>query len=153
MGARGRMPRPVKERFEEKLEADLNGGCLLFSGNIVAGYGQILDAGRKYVLAHRLAYELYVGTIPHGKLVLHRCDVRVCCNPAHLFLGTQAENMDDMCRKGRHRTHLTGDVARQIFLDRRPYLDLAKDHGVSVNTVSKIKRRVGAWRYATDSVA
>jgi len=67
------------------------------------GYGQLTleDNPYKKLLAHRVAFELALGPIPDGKLVLHRCDNRSCCNPAHLFLGTQKDNIDDMILKGR----------------------------------------------------
>jgi hypothetical protein len=65
------------------------------------GYGNVFDnsAGKTYK-AHRLAYELFVGPVGE-KWVLHRCDNRKCCNPAHLFLGTHKDNMDDMAKKKR----------------------------------------------------
>jgi hypothetical protein len=62
------------------------------------GYGR-LWAPKRYV--HRAAYEAFVGPIPAGLNVLHRCDNPPCCNPAHLFLGTRADNARDMLAKGR----------------------------------------------------
>ena len=64
------------------------------------GYGLIKLEGRMES-AHRLVYRLKNGPIPKGLYVLHRCDVPRCVNPKHLFLGTQADNVRDMFRKGR----------------------------------------------------
>jgi HNH endonuclease len=72
-------------------------GCILWErATNKAGYG-ICGRG----LAHRAAFETAFGPIPAGMCVLHRCDVRSCVNPEHLFLGTQADNVKDMDAKGR----------------------------------------------------
>lgn len=82
-------------------------GCLIWLGNTYnAGYGTVSyhadpHAERKMVATHRVAWMLKKGPIPDGMDVLHRCDRRLCMNIEHLFLGTHAENMADMIRKGR----------------------------------------------------
>jgi len=80
------------------------------------GYGSIIGFrnGKKQPLyAHRVAWELTNGSIPGGLFVLHRCDVSLCCNPAHLFLGTQTDNMHDAYQKGR----LTGRPVSESNID------------------------------------
>ncbi len=71
------------------------------------GYGRMkIQMGSRdrfrFTSAHRYAYEIFVGPIPEQMHVLHRCDNRSCCNPAHLFIGTHQDNMRDMHAKGRN---------------------------------------------------
>jgi hypothetical protein len=77
----------------------------------ISGYGTISTGGRRSpkVLAHRAVWEEANGPIPdgpgyHGMVVMHTCDNRLCCNPAHLVLGTQTENVRDMDGKGRRKS-------------------------------------------------
>jgi len=67
------------------------------------GYGQF-GFKNKVVRSHRVAWELTFGPIPSGLHVLHRCDNRKCVNPAHLFLGTNKDNVNDRELKGRHHS-------------------------------------------------
>lgn len=95
------------------------------------GYGILYENG-KLIIAHRKAYELWVGLIPEGMCVLHKCDVPQCCNPKHLFLGTYKDNRIDCVRKRRH-----GHVTRPETIPR------GENHGRSKltnETVVEIRR-------------
>lgn len=79
-------------------------GCHEYAGRARTrgGYPKIKD-GPKYWAGHRLAWTKYVGPIPDGMWVLHKCDNRLCMNTEHLFIGTRQDNVDDMHAKGRAR--------------------------------------------------
>ena len=87
---------------------DAEGGpvsCWPFLGSTMgAGYGQ-MPVNPVSRLAHRWVYSYFIGPIPKGKVIMHMCDVRICCNPLHLKLGTQLENLKDMNNKKRHGIH------------------------------------------------
>lgn len=149
---------PLIDRFEQKfVKSD---GCWLWTATKQRGYGAIRgkNASESMIPAHRLSYELYVGKIPDGYFVCHKCDVRACVNPDHLFLGTPQDNVDDMLSKGRHHAprgdahhaaKLTSEQVRAIQADARTQAEIAKDYGVCQSHVSDLKtaRRRGAAGY------
>jgi hypothetical protein len=90
--------RGFKNRLEYYTVRDTNPkGCWLWAMAVNAkGYGVCSEG-----LVHRASYKMAFGDIPAGKYVLHRCDVRRCCNPEHLYVGTQKDNMRDMLERKR----------------------------------------------------
>jgi hypothetical protein len=134
-------------------------GCWLWRSTLGSkGYGIIRRPGsRKHHFAHRVAYELTYGPIPINLCVLHKCDVRRCVNPTHLFIGTQADNTADMMNKGRHRTnpvigsehgrtHLTEADVQYIRRAHLKQRELAEQFGVAQTTISAILRRE-TWKH------
>lgn len=149
----GIQARPLADRFAEKVRVDLVSGCWIWSASTKRnGYGQIGIGGKRAGMreAHRVSWMLHRGEIPAGAFVLHRCDVKTCVNPDHLFLGTQLDNIRDMDAKGRRRVvahsgerhyaaKLTADQISAICSDGRSQVAIARDYGISQSQVSRIK--------------
>lgn len=131
-------------RFWSRIRSGTDFQCWEWQGRSnPQGYGRY--AG---MAAHRIAYELLTGPIPEGMVVRHKCDNPPCCNPRHLTVGTQAENMQDKVNRGRHavgsespRAKITETVALDILRnpDGLKQCDLAKRHGIAKSTVSMIR--------------
>ena len=94
----------VNERFWAKVDRLGPDECWEWQAYRRLGYGRIKVNGQMKT-AHRLSWELRFGPILDGLCVLHRCDNRACCNPAHLFLGTRGDNNRDRKAKGREGDH------------------------------------------------
>ena len=169
---------PMPERFWARVDA--TGGpdaCWQWLANRERdGYGNFrLDNQQQK--AHRVAWTLAIGRIPHGLIVLHRCDNPACVNPAHLSLGTQADNVADRSAKGRsasgdrhgtrtkpHRVargeraaqaKLTPDdvwAIRHCMLKHRLFTraEIARDYGVSQVAIGKIANNEN-WKHITES--
>lgn len=147
---------PFKDRFEQKVERIPGVDCHLWTACLIArDYGGIQHNG-KIKRAHRVAYELYVGPIPDGMCVLHRCDTPACVNPDHLFVGTPADNSEDMCSKGRSpkgvrngRAKLEESQILAIRADPRSQRTIGKEYGISRIQVRHIKRRI-QWQHVNE---
>lgn len=144
----GPKPRSLAERLAAHFEVVPN-GCWRWTASLgTTGYGQIKGHGRDMVSSHRAAFEVWVGPIPAGLYVCHRCDNPACINPDHLFLGSHADNMADMRKKGRNacgERHGTSRLrAEQVLAIRAAagrHRDVAARFGVSRALVGLIKNR------------
>lgn len=139
-------------RFANKCIPVPESGCWLWTAKIGReGYGQ--HSFKRVTLgAHRASWMLHMGDIPVGQQVLHKCDTRICVNPDHLFLGTQADNIKDMHQKGRARRQdgkfnpqakLDIEKVKEIRASIAPQRQVANLYGVSQTLISRIKRGYG----------
>lgn len=122
--------------------------CWIWRRSTIKGYGKTCHKGKSRY-AHRVSYEVFVGPIPEGKRVCHKCDTPLCINPAHLFLGTQKENIHDALNKGRMnhpkrqahwKTTLTEEDVAYIRSSTEKSVRLAEKFGVAPNSISSIRR-------------
>ena len=137
----------IAEHLEQFSDPDV---CWSWTGALNnRGYGVIvacLDYRRHRMLTHRAAYIVRHGAILNGLCVLHRCDNPPCCNPAHLFLGTQADNIHDMIAKGREgfrgerqrHAKLTDEIVRNIRASTETQSMMSRRLGVSRRTIGDV---------------
>lgn len=144
------------QRFWSKVQRLTPDRCWEWTAAIMAeGYGAFRIA-KETCYAHRIAYSLSCGPIPKELCVLHQCDNRRCCNPAHLFIGTDKDNAIDKSRKGRchksssHRgeTHHQAKLResdihtiRQRAANGESKIKIAYDYGVDRTLIYMIEKR------------
>ena len=149
----------LSERIERLSKLNPETGCIEWQGALTEGYGTLnLSSGSRQLTkkfkAHRLAWELHCGPIPAGMQVCHHCDNRKCINPAHLFIGTNKQNMEDKARKGRAmlnrprgENHTQAKLTeagviemRRLRKEGRTFTEIARQFGVNPQTAAKAIR-------------
>lgn len=122
------------------------------------GYGRFQYEGRLW-LPHRISWRLHYGDIPNDTCVCHKCDVRLCVNPSHLFLGTHQDNAIDRERKGRG-VHLRGEdvflskltdveiieIREKYSTGEHSFSSLGRDYNMHYSSIADIVRR-HTWKH------
>lgn len=146
----------LEQAFWRHVACGSDDECWLWQGAIGNhGYGYLHSGGTSH-LAHRVSYLIHYGEMPDELCVLHRCDVRSCVNPAHLFLGDRTENANDKVSKGRQTrgsdfpqsrlTDLDVKAIRALSAKGEGYRRIADRFGVARETIRDIvRRRIWKW--------
>lgn len=156
----------IKKRFWIKVTVKKPDECWLWNAgkwgkkwaeDSTIGYGNFRVWDNR-ITAHRFAYLTVYGEIPKGIKVLHTCDEPLCCNPKHLWVGTQADNVTDMHRKGRAASVIGVKNPRAILTESdvlkiaeriskgESNVEIACDYGVSNSTIWQIRKK-NRWQH------
>lgn len=151
--------------FDSRYVAQPN-GCWEWTGAVQSGgYGSVQHEG-KVQTAHRVAYQLFIGSIPKGAWILHSCDNRRCVNPEHLIAGTPARNTKEALERKRmipvkhHRGEATPNsklTEAQVLEVRDLYdqgwscKDIGESYGVNEQTIRLIGQRKN-WSHVKEKV-
>lgn len=151
--------REIREKFNECWTPEPFSGCWLWIGAIRTNrigneYGALADGKGGQFAAHRLSFEIHIGLIAVGHFVLHRCDTTLCVNPAHLFTGTQFDNMRDCALKNRNwrLRKLRPDQVVKIRESTEATAFLADRFGVAMATIYAI-RSGRTWEHLVNNQA
>lgn len=148
-----RYRKPLQERFEALYIPEPNSGCWIWIGSITRlGYGRFCIVTSRPMLAHRASWLIYEGFLPPEPYkICHKCDMRWCVNPEHLYVGNHQSNMDDMIKRGRSargrcKAKITEEQARRIKYGNESAKLLAKEFKISKTTIWHIRAGI-RWSY------
>lgn len=150
--------KPIKDRLIENSSIDQETGCWNWNGSLInKGYGQISIKG-KNCQPHRISWKVFVGEIPKGMQINHKCHNSKCINPEHLYTGTQQENIRDMdlsnrrsisfgskCNQSRLNDGLIKIIRDSLSKGSRA-CDLANEFGVGRTCIANIKHK-RTWKH------
>ncbi len=125
--------------------------CWVWIGALHDTYGHFHYEGRSQP-AHRVSWKIFKGDIPAGLFVCHKCDFRPCVNPAHLFLGSNAENQQDAAAKGRKRSQF-GERHHRARLAEEEVRKIRALLAFGESSQAEIGRRFDVSRYTINSIA
>jgi hypothetical protein len=132
-------------RFWNYVEVSSPDECWPWIGGTIGGYGSykigsVKDGSRRNEYSHRISCQLAHGAIPAGSHVLHACDFKLCCNPAHLEVGTCSKNHKDAWARGLRRgPKLSADDVVAIRASSKRNKDIAVKYDIHPRYVSEIR--------------
>lgn len=144
------MTKDVLRRIYWRVSVNQQTGCWVWQGSVKNGYGEIrlMRPKRHNAYVHRVMFEHYHRPLLDGELVMHVCDLKLCCNPRHLQAGTKQTNAVDAVVKGRpmgaSRTRITPDIVQSVrerHVSGETIAGLHRATGLARPTVTKIVRR------------
>jgi hypothetical protein len=143
----------IEERFFNFVQYNDITGCWDWIGaKNNSGYGTFYNGNKNSTTAHRISYELYMGSIPANMIVRHICRNK-CVNPDHLELGTKQDNENDKIRDNtltygekNGSSKLTTDIVKTIRKSNKTQRELSKQYNVSEATISLIINNI-TWRH------
>lgn len=143
----GKRKKTVPERFWPKVaKIEDATSCWNWTASLTdLGYGQFAinpGASNANTRAHRVAWELTNGPVPEGLSVLHHCDNRKCCRPDHLYVGTQAQNVDDMMSRDRWGGAV-GEDSPHAKLTAEDVIEIRRLHATGQWTMAALGRKFG----------
>jgi hypothetical protein len=148
----GRPFNTIEHIFRNLNKTSNPNGCWEWTGAKHRGYG-VTRYDSKCWGAHRLAYTVWCGAIPTGMSVCHRCDNPSCCNPLHLWLGTEKDNAVDRNNKQRnargdkiHQSKLLPKDVLEIRASSLSVSNLAKQYGIAPQNIRAIQKRQ-SWKH------
>lgn len=136
-----------------KKYSEYQGECLIWISKSVYpnfGYGCISYRG-KPIAAHRASYLAFIGEIPKGKWVLHKCDNPKCINPNHLFLGTCKDNVIDMTKKGRGINKIGIEHGNSIF-NEKDIDNIRYQYYTGMCSINKLRKKYDCSLFAIHSI-
>ena len=125
--------RPIKERMLEKINK-ADSGCWEWTSALDNHGYAVISKHNKAAKAYREMYKLFIGPIPEGMCVLHKCDNRKCVNPDHLYIGTKSDNMMDRAYRNPDNQ---GGVSRKLSQGQADEIRLLHKKGVNWRILCK----------------